>query len=378
MLRLLRIIAKTFFVLIILLLALLIVVPPFLDRLYYQGPPSDHFDGAHFFNPEGGELPDNGPRRYFTPTRLIRFFLTDGRPVWPDQVPVHPTVPPVRVAGGTMRVTWIGHSTVLIQTRCLNILTDPIWSDYASPLPPLGPKRHRAPGVRFDDLPPIDLVLISHSHYDHLDIPTLRRLWSRDHPLIVTSLGNDAIMAAKGIESQARDWGGRVPVRPIVPGCDPGSRVAPEVIIERVHHWGTRFGRDRNRALWSGFTVMLPGGNLFFAGDTGFGDGRWPGEAARHGPVRLALIPIGSYKPAYMMAPNHIDPVQAVAVFERLGAAYGLGLHWGTFQLSAEPIDEPPLLLARTLRARGIAPDRFRATEVGQPWMVPMPASVRK
>jgi L-ascorbate metabolism protein UlaG (beta-lactamase superfamily) len=199
-----------------------------------------------------------------------------------------------------MAVTWIGHSTVLVQTQRLAILTDPIFSDYASPFPPLGPRRVRAPGIRFDDLPRIDVVLVSHNHYDHMDVPTLKRLWARDRPLIVTSLGNDTLLKSHGIPAVARDWGGQVAVRPGV-----------SVVVERVHHWGSRWGTDRNRALWSGFTVRLPGGNLFYSGDTGFGDGSWANEAARTGPVRLALLPIGAYRPREMMADSHVDPGEA-------------------------------------------------------------------
>ncbi len=156
--------------------------------------------------------------------------------------------------------------------------------------------------MRFDDLPPIDLVLVSHNHYDHMDLPTLRRLWRRDRPLIVTSLGNDTIVAGGGARAVARDWGGRVAVRPGV-----------DVIVERNHHWGSRWFVDRNRALWSAFTVRTPGGNIFFAGDTGWGGGDWVREAARRGPFRLAIIPIGAYEPRDVMASNHVNPEEAMA-----------------------------------------------------------------
>lgn len=353
-------ILKTLYLAIMMLIAAIIVVPYFLDRLYYEGPPSGHYDGARFFNPDGGDLPLTGPNRYFTPTRIVRFLFTDGRPDWPD-VPVTPSKPPARVDGEAMRVTWIGHATALVQTQGLNILTDPIWSNHASPVPGIGPKRHRAPGVDFDDLPKIDIVLVSHAHYDHMDIPTLWKLWERDKPLIVTSLGNDAIIKGKGMEAVARDWGQSVTVRPGV-----------EIFVDRVHHWGTRFAKDRNRMLWSAFTVTLPGGNLYFAGDTGMGDGHWPYEAAAHGPIRFALIPIGSYEPRAMMAANHIDPPEAVTVFERLGAMYAAGIHWGTFQLSAERIDDPPAALRSAIATAHIDADRFRVLEAGEGWDIPI------
>jgi L-ascorbate metabolism protein UlaG (beta-lactamase superfamily) len=259
-----------------------------------------------------------------------------------------------------MLVTWIGHSTVLIQTQGLNILTDPIWSDRASPFSFIGPRRVRAPGVRFEDLPRIDLVLISHNHYDHLDRPTLSRLWSRDRPLIVTSLGNDTILRWQSVDSVARDWGGRVPVRPGV-----------DVLVERNQHWGSRWGTDRNRALWSAFTIRLPGGDIFFGGDTGWGDGSWVREAARHGPYRLAILPIGAYLPRDVMRPSHVDPEESFRIFTALNPVRALGVHWGTFQLTFEEIDAPRQAIAALARQHGLAPDRFLATEPGQSFSVP-------
>jgi len=331
------------------------LVPPFLDRIYYEGPQSDHFDGERFFNPGFEPYPNGTPQRF-----LNRLLHDDRRAAWPEHVPVKPTVPPRRVEGEEMLVTWIGQATALVQTQGLNILTDPVWSDIVSPFPPIGPKRVRAPGVRFEQLPKIDLVLISHNHYDHMDMPTLERLWKRDRPLIVTSLGNDTILRSRGIEAVALDWGGR---RPLGRGV--------EVIVERNHHWGSRWGTDRNRALWSAFTVKLPGGNIFYAGDTGWGDGSWVKEAARSGPFRLAIIPIGAYEPRDFMKTNHVNPEEAVRIFEKLNPARALGVHWGTFQLTFEPIDDPPRRLAALKRARGIAPDRFVATEVGKSFSVP-------
>jgi L-ascorbate metabolism protein UlaG (beta-lactamase superfamily) len=330
------------------------LVPPFLDRIYYEGPLSDHFDGAHFFNPDAPSPGRLDPRRF------LNRWASGERAAWPESVPVHPTVPPRRVGGDDMLVTWIGHSTVLVQTAGLNILTDPIWSERASPFSFVGPRRVRAPGVRFEDLPPIDLVLVSHDHYDHMDLPTLQRLFARDRPMIVTSLGNDAILRGAGVASIALDWG-QIFVRP--------GRY--EVIVERSHHWGSRWGADRNRALWSAFTVRTAAGNIFFAGDTGWGDGSWVRAAAAHGPFRLAILPIGAYLPREVMRESHVGPVEAERMFEALNPVRALGVHWGTFQLSFEGIDDPPRLLAATLRERGIAPDRFVTAEAGQSFPVP-------
>jgi len=342
------------------------LIPPFLDRTYYEGPRSGHFDGERFFNPTSGPpaVPHGGPARFFN-----RFIGSSERAQWPEHVPVTPTVPPRRVEGEEMLVTWIGHATVLVQTQGLNILTDPIWSERASPFASIGPRRVRAPGVRFEDLPKIDLVLVSHNHYDHMDLPTLKRLWQRDRPTIVTSLGNDTILKGEGVDATALDWGAGWSIAPLCPPGTPCGEV--DVRVDRNHHWSARWGTDRNRALWSAFTVKLPGGNLFFAGDTGYGDGSWAEEAARRGPIRLAILPIGAYLPRDVMQANHMDPDEAVRVFEKLKATTALGMHWGTIQLTFEGIDDPPKRLAAARRARGIAAERFLTTEVGRSFKVP-------
>ena len=345
------------------LLLAVVLVPPFLDRIYYQGPASGHFDGERFFNPDGEDTaapPTGGSRAGF----FARFLTgSDGRPPWPERVAVTPTKPPARVEGERMLVTWIGHATVLVQTAGLNILTDPIWSDTAGPFG-FGPRRVAAPGVRFEDLPKIDLVLISHNHYDHMGLGTLERLWRRDRPKIVTSLGNDAILRSRGIEAEGVDWD-----RCFEQSHGPGISVC----VTRNHHWGSRWFADRNRALWSSFVVRLPGGNLFFAGDTGLGDGRWPAEAAALGPVRLALVPIGAFRfrPGQMSTASHIGPVEAVRVHEGLGVPFTIPVHWGTFRLSFEAYDTPPRLLREAMRCAGHDPARFAPVRIGRPVEVP-------
>lgn len=337
------------------------IVPRFLDRVYYRGPVSDHFDGQRFFNPGHDDTvapPTGNSRGGF----LWRYITNrDKRPEWPKQVPVTPGKPPARVEGEAMTVTWVGHASVLVQTQGLNILTDPVWSENAGPFG-LGPKRVTEPGVRFDDLPRIDLVLVSHNHYDHMDLATLKRLWERDKPLIVTSLGNDAVIGEAGVPAEALDWGGRVTVKPGV-----------DVVVTRSHHWSSRWFTDRNRALWSGFAVTMPGGNLFYSGDTGAGDLRWVDEARALGPIRLALLPIGAFRfvPGQMAIGSHIGPVDAVEIFERLGAARAIPVHWGTFRLSYEAYDTPPRLLDATMKCAGLDPQRFAPVTIGAPVSVP-------
>jgi L-ascorbate metabolism protein UlaG (beta-lactamase superfamily) len=257
-----------------------------------------------------------------------------------------------------MSVTWVGHATVLIQAGGVNILTDPIWSERPSPFSFVGPKRVRAPGIKFENLPKIDLIVVSHNHYDHLDLPTLQALWERDRPAIVTSLGNDVVIGKSGASARAMDWGQTVSGR------------GWSATLLRNHHWGSRWGTDRNRALWSAFKVRTPAGAIFFAGDTGWGDGSWVREAAAQGPYRLAIIPIGAYEPRDFMKTHHINPEEAVRMFEMLKPAQALGIHWGTFQLTFEPIDEPRQRLEALKRQRGIPANRFIATEAGQSFRV--------
>lgn len=351
------------------------IVPRFLDARYYRGAVSGHFDGARFFNPDGEDDAVAPPVRGVSrPNFLLRYILgNDGRPKWPDRVTIHPVAPPARVEGDAMVATWVGHATVLVQTRGVNILTDPVWSRTVGPLD-IGPARVAEPGIAFDKLPKIDVVLISHDHYDHMDLTTLKRLWERDHPTIVTSLGNDSVIGQAGVRATALDWGGVARIKPGV-----------EVVVTRNHHWGSRWASDRNRALWSSFVVKLPGGNLFFAGDTGAGDLKWADEAARYGPVRLALIPIGAFRfmPGQMAAGSHIGPIDAAEVYRRLGASTGIGVHWGTFRLSYEGYDTPPRLLAAVTQTAGL--QGFGTVPLGVPTPIaayraptPVPPIVRE
>ena len=334
----------------------LTVLPHFLDRIYYRGAASAHFDGAHFFNPDGDDdrlkLSGGSSRAGF----LWRQIFGDAeRPVWPERVAVTPSRPPARVEGGAMLATWVGHATMLVQADGVNILTDPVWSAHAGPFG-FGPGRVAEPGIRFEDLPRIHVVLVSHNHYDHLDLATLRRLWQRDRPLIVTSLGNDAVLG--GIPAKALDWGQQISVRPGV-----------EVAVTRNHHWGSRWFTDRNRALWSSFVVRLPHGNFFFAGDTGLGDGKWPAEAAALGPIRLAAIPIGAFRfeEKQMASGSHIGPEEAIRVWNGLGRPQAIPIHWGTFRLSREGYRTPPDMLRAMLECAAVQPSRFADVAIGRP-----------
>jgi len=339
----------------------MVYAPAFLDHIYYEGPVSGHYDGAHFENPDGA-IRAPVPKGETRGNLIYRFLLArDDRLAWPEHVAVTPDKPPARVTGMAMRATWVGHATVLVQTAGFNILTDPQWSDYASPVPGIGPRRVAQPGIAFDDLPKIDIVVVSHNHYDHMDLPTLKRLWERDRPLIVTSLGNDSVMARAGVPAQALDWGGVAEI---------GDA---KVHVVRNHHWSSRWGRDRNRALWSAFVIETDSGSIFFAGDTGWGDGQWPLEARKYGSVRLALIPIGAFRfyPGQMENDAHVGPEQAVEMFDAVAPALAIPIHWGTFRLSNEGYDTPPKMLDIFMRCRGGNREAFRGRRIGEEIMVP-------
>lgn len=315
---------------------------------YHAGSITDHFDGVRFFNP--GE-----PETDRTLRQVIRWKLAGGAARWPRSVPITPVRPAARVGG--LCVTMVGHSTLLIQTAGLNILTDPVWSERASPLAFAGPKRVTAPGIAFDDLPPIDAVLISHCHYDHLDLATVKRLVAVHDPLLVMPLGNDVIVRAAAPQARIAmgDWHDRIAL---------GANAS--VTLTRANHWSARGVADRRMALWSGHFLRTPAGALWFAGDTGYGDGAiFRDIRARLGAPDLALIPIGAYEPQWFMSAQHCDPAEAVRIMQDVGADRAIGIHWGTFQLTDEPRDAPPAALATALAQAGIGPDRFVAAAAG-------------
>ena len=326
---------------------------------YYQGPPSDHFDGEIFFNP-GGESP-----RGFTD--LLRWQFGGGRAKWPSAWPSpFPSAKPAqRIDGDSLHLTMVGHASLLLQAAGLNILVDPVWSDRVSPFSFAGPRRVNAPGIAFQDLPPIDLVLVSHNHYDHLDTKTLSRLRTEHDPKILTLHGNDAIIGAAvpGARLAAHDWGDSVPLSDGV-----------TVHVEPAHHWSARGTRDRRMALWGGFVIETRAGKIFIAGDTGFHGGKnYCDMARKHGAFRLATLPIGAYEPRWFMELQHQNPEEAVEGMLLSNSAFAAGCHWGTFQLTNEPIGEPSDRLHAALDAKGIARDTFRAMLPGEVWDVPLP-----
>jgi L-ascorbate metabolism protein UlaG (beta-lactamase superfamily) len=283
----------------------------------HDGPPSAHFDGRRFFH----DPPVN--KGFFT---FLRWrFTREVQGEWVEDLsPPDWPPPPARVASDGLELTFVNHATVLIQTRGLNILTDPIWSDRASPFQRVGPERYLAPGITFADLPPIDAVLISHNHYDHMDLPTLRELAARDDPLFLVPLANCAYLKRIGTERcHEYDWWQT-------------SERLPGVRIHAVpaRHWSRRGLFDTNRALWSGW-VIEGAHRVYFAGDTGYGE-HFAEIRSRLGPPDVALLPIGAYLPRWFMAEQHISPGEAVLAHDVLGAGVSMAMHHACFQLADE------------------------------------------
>ena len=315
----------------------------------YAGPVSDHFDGTHFVGPYA--VPSNGT------TAFWRWQMTRDKAQWPAHLPnARADKPPPRVESGA-RVSVIGHASHLIQAGGLNILVDPVWSERVSPLSFAGGAvRVRAPGIVFDDLPKIDAVLITHGHYDHLDVATLARLVARDAPRIVAPLGHGATIkrAAPDANVTMLDWHDRVTL---------SDRVA--ATLTPAQHWTARGLYDRNKALWGGYVVETPAGKIFHVTDTGYHDTLFKETRDRYGPFRLAIIPIGAYEPRWFMRRQHVNPEEAVRLLQDCGAQLALAQHFGVFQLTDEAIDAPVIALREACNAAGIPHDKFVVPEPG-------------
>jgi L-ascorbate metabolism protein UlaG (beta-lactamase superfamily) len=320
---------------------------------HYDGPISDHFTGERFRNLEPSE-----PRGFVD---FFRWKLTSKRGRWNKWTESQPgSVPPRRVDGIGLRVTFINHATVLIQTEGLNILTDPIWSERASPVRWAGPKRHRSPGLRFEDLPPIDIVLISHNHYDHLDVATLVRLQAEHQPRFVTSLGNRAFLNSREIADAVEvDWWETAKVlNELSVTCVPGK------------HFSGRWLSDGDVTLWCGYIVHGAAGNIYFAGDTGMGN-HFVEIKNRFGPIRLALLPIGAYLPNWFMHPVHLSPSEAVEAHHLLAAQVSTAMHFGTFALGDDGEFEPVQTLRDALSKDAKGNSGFWVLEHGEGRNVP-------
>jgi L-ascorbate metabolism protein UlaG (beta-lactamase superfamily) len=309
-------------------------------------PKSDHYNGKKFFNPEGPEL-----KSFWN---VIKWQLTNDKRDWPQSVPnenygLRPLAPNERASA-----TFINHSTFLLQLPGLNIMTDPVYSERVSPVTFAGPKRVRAPGIPLDILPSIDVVIISHNHYDHLDLETIKQLDKRSHPLFLVPLGDGKLLKAAGVLNVKEvDWWEEVKVKDT------------RIVFTPSQHWSARGLFDKNDSLWGAYMIMNEATKIYFGGDTGYGP-HFLDTKSRLGAPDLALIPIGAYQPEWFMLAHHMNPAQAVKAHFDLESARSIGIHFGTFQLADEAIDDPTNDLSIAKKTHGLSDEAFRVLDQGQ------------
>lgn len=260
----------------------------------------------------------------------------------------------IRRPDAELQATWIGHATVLVQCRGVNFLTDPMFSDRASPVGWLGPKRYNPPALTLDQLPKIDFVLLSHNHYDSLDLPTVKKLADNTVWFVPLKI-KDALVKAGVSETRIFefDW------------WDTRQSGHAAVTALPAQHWSSRTPWDRNETLWASWLVNVGGIKIWFAGDTGYNDVQFKEIGDKMGPIDLALIPIGAYSPRWFMKNSHVNPEEAVRIHQDVRARRSLAIHWGTFVLTSEPVDEPPKRLKRALTEANLPLESFQALPIG-------------
>jgi len=309
---------------------------------------SDHFDGVHFHN--------LSPFVHQNFRDFLRWLWNRKPGEWAfiaadALAPVTP--PPCRA--NSLRATFINHATVLLQTGDLNILTDPIWSKRASPLGWIGPGRARPPGLGFEALPPIDVVLVSHDHYDHMDLPTLIRLKVEHDPLFVVGLGNGELLRNVGIEKiREIDWWQQIALS-----------AKTSVSGVPAQHFSQRRLGDRDKRLWLGFVIHTGEGKIYFAGDTGMGP-HFAQIRERFGPMRLSLLPIGAYQPRWFMSGVHLAPYEAVLVHKVLESEHSVAIHFGTFRLADDGQYEAVEELKQARAAANVSDEAFLVLGFGE------------
>ncbi len=324
------------------------VIGALLSAPKYSGPISDHFDGKKFTNPTGVRAKGLA--------EVFQWMMNRKRGVWKEDLTAAYGVRPLAREKETIRITFVNHSTFLIQVDGLNILTDPIWSKRTSPFSWAGPKRMRPPGIRFEDLPRIDVVLLSHNHYDHLDMPTMRMIFGGHHPRIVTSLGVKAFLDQERIAGATDlDWWQEL-------------KLSDAMTVQSVpaQHFSGRGSLDRDATLWCGYVLKTSKGNIYFAGDTGYNDQTFNQIGERFGSMRVSLLPIGAYKPTWFMSPIHVSPEQSILIHKEVNSQLSIGTHFGTFPLADDSSDDPKNDLELALKNSNVSPDSFKTLKEGE------------
>ncbi len=317
----------------------------------YKGPKTSTFNGVRFVN-----LDPVKPKSMWT---VIKWRLSSKRTRWSTDTSSAASEFSPNTNSRGLRYTFINHSTFLIELNGLTILTDPIWSDRCSPVTWAGPQRVRAPGIRLETLPKINVVLISHNHYDHMDLPTLMKLEIRDQPVFLTGLGNKAFLKKFGLTHvEELDWWDAY-------SSAPHTLPLTHFYFVPARHWSRRGWDDFNKTLWGGFVIQQEQQTLYFAGDTGYG--RHFREIHKRFPkIDLSFLPIGAYEPRWFMHEAHINPEEAVRAHLELRSQQSVGMHFGTFQLSNELIDAPMRDLETALKAWHVSPTHFIVPEFGK------------
>jgi L-ascorbate metabolism protein UlaG (beta-lactamase superfamily) len=311
---------------------------------------SDHFNGKTFHQPHhatSGRFAD-----------LLRWKLRNRATPWPASIPFRKPPPPPRPSGDQVVATWLGHASFLLQTATDNLLVDPVFSERVSPVTWAGPRRVHPPGLAFEALPRIDTVLVSHDHYDHCDLASLRRLATEHAPRFVAPLRHADLFAQADIAPERLtelDWWQTFTL--------PSGL---ELTLTPSKHWSNRFGSPRNHRLWGGFSLRRGAKRIWFVGDTGYDAEIFRAVRTRCGAPDLALVPIGAYEPRWFMAPMHLNPAEAVQLHRDVDARLSIGMHWGTFQLTDEGRDDPVNALEAARRAAGIGPEQFRVLAPGE------------
>lgn len=313
----------------------------------YSGNKSDHFDGNKFTNLSGAKA------KGFSD--VLKWMVKRDQGAW-EKIDTLKNIaaPPKEVNGESVRITFVNHSTFLIQIDGTNILTDPIWSERTSPVSFAGPKRMTPPGIKFKDLPPIDAVIISHNHYDHLDVPTIKRLEKAHSPHFYVPLGITKFLKNKGIQrSTDMDWWHSMPL---------AERIKLHCVP--AQHFSGRGTFDRDKTLWCGFVLDTPSGNIYFAGDSGYGD-FFKEIGEQLGPFKISFIPIGAYKPKWFMSPIHISPTEAIQVHRDVQSRRSIAMHFGTFPLGDDGMNEPVDKLKKALKKEDVPEAKFIIMDPG-------------
>jgi L-ascorbate metabolism protein UlaG (beta-lactamase superfamily) len=310
-------------------------------------PISDHYDGARFLNPHAVAGRGVGD--------LIKWQRTRRSVAWPEHVALaQHEPPPASVPPGHVAATFIGHSTFVLRTAGTVLITDPVFTSHAGPFGRLGPQRVRPPAIPIEDVPPVSIVLLSHNHYDHLQPSSLRALQERSDPLFVVPLGLESFLRGHGLSKLIElDW------------WETHDVEAAQITAVPAQHFSARTPFDRNRTLWCGFVVRSGGVTVHFVGDTGYSPQF--AEIGRRCPgIDLALVPIGAYEPRWFMEPVHVNPAEAVRIHRDVRARVSIGMHFGTFRLTDEGIDDPLTALAGARAEAGLRDDEFRVLDFGE------------